>query len=534
MRKMTAKDAAESVEEDAAGITGESGGAVDGKADGKTMRGGNAAGQKAAATRTAVPSTAGRVPSAEATAKATLDRKYRQMTQAPLRRLILRMAVPAVVANMVSMVYNIVDTFFVGQLGNAASGAVGVVMPLMIVTQALGCYFGQGSGNRLSVELGKRHIERAKRLVAVGFYTAVGVSALVAVIGLLFREPLLRMCGATDTILPYAVEYAVPLLVVSPFVCSLFVLNMQLRFEGLAVESIVGIIVGTVLNIFLEPLMIFTLHLGIFGAGLATAISQTISWIVLLVFHVKRSGVKIHLRNYKVDMPLLREMNSGGLPSLIRNGMLSVSTGALNVAANPYGDAAIAAMTIVSRIMNFINTIQIGLGQGFQPVCGYNYGAHRFDRVRKGYWFIVQLSMTLLLVSSVLLSIFAHPMVSVFRNDPTVIRYGIQALRLDCLTFTLSGFVVPSNMMQQNIGHTVISSLVGLGRQGIFLLPGLWILPAHFGMLGVMLSQPVADVCTFLLTVPLQVYVMRELHDDKPIAMRHRHVFLHGLGTKRS
>ncbi|MCI1935306.1 MAG: MATE family efflux transporter [Bifidobacteriaceae bacterium] len=433
------------------------------------------------------------------------------MTQAPLRRLIVRMAIPAVIANVVSIIYNLTDTFFVGRLGTSASGALGIAFPIMVIIQATGLLFGQGSGNKLSIELGKKNISRARRLVSVGFFTALGVGALIGVVGLIFIRQLVGLFGATATIEPLALDYIRPLLFSAPFYCATFVLNPQMRYQGLAAYSMIGIISGAVLNIILEPIFIFVLGMGIFGAGLATAISQCVSFLMLLILHTKTGTVHLSLRNYKPDMLLLREMVGGGLPSLLRNGMLSVAVTFLNVAANPYGDAAIAAMAIVSRIITFTNTIMIGFGQGFQPVCGYNYGAGILSRVRKGYWFVVQASTVLLVVSSILQISFAPHLITIFRNDPQVVSYGALALRLQCCTLPLSGFIVMSNMMQQTIGRTLVSSIVGIARQGLGLVPALLILPPIFGFLGVQMAQPVADILALGITIPLQMRILREL-----------------------
>jgi Na+-driven multidrug efflux pump len=277
--------------------------------------------------------------------------------------------------------------------------------------------------------------------------------------------------------------------------------------------------------------------MGIFGAGLATAISQVVSFALLLLLHTKAGTVHLSIRNYKPDMLLWREIVGGGLPSLLRNGMLSVAVTFLNVAANPYGDAAIAAMAIVSRIITFTNTIMIGFGQGFQPVCGYNFGAGLISRVRKGYWFVVQASTVLLVLSSILQIIFAPHLVGLFRDDPQVVQYGALALRLQCITLPLSGFIVMSNMMEQTIGKTFISSVVGIARQGLGLVPALLILPPFFGFLGVQMAQPMADILALLITIPLQGRVLRELRDaDKNKAKlgmpKKRGGFLRMLGGK--
>ena len=338
--------------------------------------------------------------------RANADAKYRQMTGQPVKPLILKLCLPAVISNLVTTAYNLTDTFFIGQLGTAQSGAIGIAFSIMTVMQALGFFFGNGAGNSMSRELGKQNNERASRLLAVGFAGAVLSGLVIAAIGLLTLRPLVVMLGSTSTIAPYAVQYLTPLLVAAPCVCGSFALNGLLRYQGQSAFGMIGLVSGALLNFLLAPLFIFVLHLGIFGAGLATAICQTVSFAILTTMSARFGVMKLSLRNCRPDVLLMREVAGGGLPSLIRQGAGSISVTCVNIAANPFGDAAIAGIAIVMRIMLGANSVIVGLGQGFQPVCGYNYGAGLFARVKEGYWFCVRLATCVLVALAALLWIF--------------------------------------------------------------------------------------------------------------------------------
>ena len=442
---------------------------------------------------------------------AKADEKYHQMTGRPVKPLIIRLGLPAIVSNLVTMAYNLVDTYFIGQLGTSQSGAIGIAFSVMTIMQAIGFFFGNGGGNSMSREMGKQNNQRAARLLAVGFFGSVGFGTLLAVIGLLALRPLVFGLGATSTIAPYAMAYLTPILAVSPMVCGSFTMNGLLRYQGLSAYAMIGLVFGAVLNCFLAPLFIFVLHMGIFGAGLATAICQTISFLILLVMCRKVAVLKLTPREFKPDALLVRELIGGGLPSLLRQGVGSVATICVNTAANPFGDAAIAAMAIVMRLMMFTNSVIIGLGQGFQPVCGYNYGAGLFDRVKEGYWFCVRVSTMILLGFAIVLAWFAPELIALFRADPDVIRIGMLALRFQCCSLPIMGVNMISNMIQQTMGLTAVASFLGICRQGAYLVPLILVLPLVIGLFGVQMAQPMADVLTFLTTIPLQRRVLHRL-----------------------
>lgn len=440
------------------------------------------------------------------------EEKFRSMTQTPIPQLVLRLSAPTIISMLITSFYNMADTFFVGRIGTSATGAVGVVFSLMAVIQAFGFFFGHGSGNFISRKLGAQQGEEAAQMAAAGFFSALMGGFVLAVAGLIFLDPLVMLLGATETILPYAREYARYILIGAPYMAASLVLNNQLRYQGSAFYGMIGIASGAVLNIALDPLLIFGLGMGVSGAALATIISQFVSFLLLLRGTAQGGNLRLHWRHFKPSLGLYREMVRGGLPSLCRQGLASVATICLNLAAGPYGDAAIAAMSIVTRVSNFAASALIGFGQGFQPVCGFNYGARLYGRVRQAFWFCMKLSSAFLLVMAVLGLAFAPQLVALFRReDLEVIEIGARALRMQCITFPLLAWVTLVNMMTQTIGMAGRASLVAMARQGLFFVPAVLALTPLLGITGIQLSQPVADVLTFLLTLPIGIGVLREM-----------------------
>ena len=438
--------------------------------------------------------------------------KYVQMTTAPIPGLVTRLAVPTIISMLVTAFYNMADTFFVGRIGTSASAAVGVVFSLMAIIQACGFFFGHGSGNYISRALGANDGEDAERMAATGFFSALLTGALLAAVGILLIRPLARVLGSTETILPYAVDYMRVILIGAPWMMSSLVLNNQLRFQGSAFYSMIGIASGAVINIVLDPLLIFTFDMGIAGAALATIISQFVSFCLLLAGTLRGGNLRIRLKSFTPNGHYLKSIVNGGMPSLCRQGLNSVGTICLNLGAGIYGDAAIAAMSIVSRIVMFANSCVIGFGQGFQPVCGFCYGAKKYERVKQAFWFCVKSATIFLCCAAVLAFAFAPQLVAVFRKgDADVAAIGTVALRAQCLTFPLSAWIVLCNMMMQTIGKSVRASFLAMARQGLFFVPAVLILPRVLGLFGLQISQAVADVITFCASIPLQLSVFREM-----------------------
>lgn len=442
------------------------------------------------------------------------DEKYRMMTENPIPGLIGRLAVPTIISMLVTSFYNMADTFFVGRIGTSATAAVGVAFPVMAVIQALGFFCGHGSGNSISRKLGAQENDAAGELAATGFFVGMILGLLVLVLGLLFLTPLSRILGSTDTILPYTREYLGIILIGAPWMTAQFVLNNQIRFQGNAFYAMIGVGTGAVLNIILDPILIFGFRMGISGAALATVFSQLISFFLLLA-GVHFSGcIPIRLKNVRFHRERLREIAGGGLPSLFRQGLGSVATMTLNIAANPYGDAAIAAMSVVSRIFMFAISALIGFGQGFQPVCGFNYGAKKYGRVREAFWFCVKVSTIFLFALSILGFLLSGHLIGIFRDDPEVIRIGTAAVRFQCATLILNGWIVMNNMMTQTMGKTFYASLLASARQGLFFIPILLILPRILGLIGIQSAQA-ADLFAFLLSVVLYRKVTAELNAEE-------------------
>lgn len=445
------------------------------------------------------------------------EEKYQMMIETPIPGLIGKLAVPTIISMLVTSFYNMADTFFVGKIGTSATAAVGVAFPVMAIIQALGFFCGHGSGNSISRKLGAQENDAAGELAATGFFGGLLLGCFVLIGGSLFLTPLSRILGSTDTILPYTRDYLGIILIGAPCMTSQFVLNNQIRFQGNAFYAMIGVGTGAVLNIILDPVFIFGFHMGISGAALATVISQSVSFLLLFVGIRISDCIPIRLKNVRFNKERLLEIAGGGLPSLFRQGLGSIATMTLNIAANPYGDAAIAAMSVVSRISMFAISALIGFGQGFQPVCGFNYGAKKYNRVREAFWFCVKVSTSFLLVIAVVGYMFSGNLIGIFRDDPEVIRIGTVALRFQCITLILNGWIVMNNMMTQTMGKTFYASLLASARQGLFFIPILLILPRIFGLMGIQAAQAAADVFAMILSWIIYQLVMKELKKEEAV-----------------
>ena len=443
----------------------------------------------------------------------TPEQKLTYMTETPLARLILSLAIPTIISMLISSFYNMADTYFVGLIGSAsASGAVGVVFPLMSIMQAVGFMFGHGSGNHMSRALGAGRTDDAQAMATTGFVCSFAVGALIMLVGLAAAEPLVFLLGSTDTIAPYAQAYIRYLMPGVPFLISSLVVNNQLRFQGSAFYGMIGITTGAVLNILLDPLFIFGMGMGVAGAALATSLSQFVSFVILLLMTRRGANIRIRLRTFSPTLRSFAEILRGGIPSLARQGLNSLATVCLNLAAGGYGDAAIAAMSIVSRVMMMTISAIIGFGQGFQPVCGFNYGAKLYGRVRKAFWFCVRSCFCILMVLAVLACVFAPQIISLFlANDADVQRIGTLALRLQCICLPLFSFNCMANMMLQTMGIAGRATLLAVSRQGLFFIPAVLGLEKLIGLLGVQLAQPVSDLLSFFLSIPITLAVLKEM-----------------------
>jgi putative MATE family efflux protein len=441
------------------------------------------------------------------------DPRYTRMVQAPIGRLILSLAVPTIISMLITSIYNMADTYFVSKLGTSASGAVGVVFSLMAIIQAVGFTVGMGSGSLISRFLGAHRTDEASRVAASGFYMSILFGALLTVIGLFSLDPLMQGLGATSTILPYARDYARYILFAAPVMSASFVLNNILRAEGQARLAMIGIATGGILNCVLDPLFIFVFKMGIAGAAIATALSQLTSMLILLSCFLRgRTVCKLGLRKLSRTPGTYLQILKNGLPSFCRQGLASISTVVLNVNAAVYGDAAVAAMSIVGKIFMFIFSFTLGIGQGYQPVLGYNYGAKRFGRVKDAFFFTLKTCMAIMIVCGIGGFATAPSLMKLFiATDPDVVAIGARALRAQCLAMPLIPLAVMCNMTFQSIGKAWTATFLAATRQGIFFLPLILVLPRLFGLTGVQITQPLSDVCTFLCCLPFIFHFFREL-----------------------
>lgn len=438
---------------------------------------------------------------------------YQFLTQAPVSRVILTMAVPTIVSMLVTCLYTIVDTYFVGKLNTQSTAAVGIVFSLMCLIQAIGSFFGHGSGSYMSRELGARRNDNAATMAATGFVYAIVTGVAIAAIGLMSLRTLSVWLGSTPTVLPYTEQYMAIILLGTPFQIASFTLNSQLRMQGNTHYAMWGIVSGAVLNVLLDPLLIFGCSLGLRGAALATVIGQVVSFVILYIMcnRQRATGVGIHLRKFSLRWHYEREIIYGGSPSLSRQGLASISVVLLNLAAARYGDAAVAAMSIVSRVTMFVMSVIVGLGQGFQPFCGYCYGAKLYVRLREGFWFTVKTGFVFLTLFAAVVYCFAEQTVALFRDDAIVIAVGSTALRWHLVAYPLNAYIMTSNMMLQTTRRPLRANLLASARKGLVFIPFILLLPHLFGLMGVAMCQAVCDVVTFLLAIPIMRLTFKEL-----------------------
>ena len=441
--------------------------------------------------------------------------QYDKMTKQPVGSLVITLGIPTTISMLVTNIYNMVDTMFVGKLGTSASGAVGIVFGFMSILQAFGFLFGQGAGSIISRRLGNKDEDSASVVASTAFFSSMFMGLLIGILGTVFNTKMVYLLGSTDTILPYAKTYSLFILAAAPFMTSTFTMNNILRFEGKASLSMVGLMTGAILNMVGDPILMFGLDMGIAGAGLSTAISQFVSFCVLLsMFLSGKTQSKLSVRKITREFNVLFDIVATGFPSLVRQGLQAVSTMILNQQARIYGDAAVAAMSIVSRISFFIFAVGLGIGQGFQPVCGFNYGAKKFSRVKEAFSFTLVAGEVLLGMFAVAGLLFSNQAIAVFRDDAEVIAFGTPALRYQCMALFLNPLIVLSNMTLQSTGQRAWATFLSMMRSGLYLIPMIYILTYTMGARGIQLAQPVSDVLSFATALPVIVNFIRKLPED--------------------
>lgn len=438
--------------------------------------------------------------------------KYEMMTSGKIPAIVTRLALPSIVSVLITSIYNLADTAFVGKISTQATAAVGVVFAYMSLIQAFAFFFGHGAGNYISRALGAKEEGKAESMAANGFFSCFITGLLFMTLGLVFMNPLLRLMGATETILPDARSYFLYIAIASPFIMTSLVLNNLMRFQGNAAMSMIGILAGAILNIGLDPLFIFVLDMGVAGAGLATMISQIVSWGLLLILERQRGGIAIRLKLYRPTWFEAKEIVEGGIPSLGRQGLMALSSVFLNNAAALYVepeqvDSAIAAFSVASRAISFASSIIIGFGQGFQPVCGFNYGANKPERVIRAFWFAVAVGTGYAVAVSFVGYFLAPNIIALFRKeDPFLIEIGAETLRFSCIAFSFSAFTTVSGMFLQAVNYSIPATLVSASRSGLFYVPFLFVLGFSLGRTGLCLTQMAGDLAAFVFAIPFLIY----------------------------
>lgn len=457
------------------------------------------------------------------------NEQYNKMVNTPVWKLITKLAIPTIISMLVTSLYNMADTFFVSQLGTEASAAVGIVFPIMSIIQAFGFTLGMGSGSLVSIRLGQKRNEEASVISSTAFFAALSVGLLITCFGNIFARAVLGFVGADETVLPFARDYAFFIFWGAPFMCASFVLNNDLRAEGKAFFSMIALTTGGILNMILDPFFIFNelpvfgtrlvlkgFGFGIRGAALCTLISQFTSFWLLFSFYLRRKSIcHISIKNISKDLRVLGKVTATGLPSLARQGLASIASILLNRNAALFGISAIAAMSIVGKIIMFIASMMIGIGQGFSPVSGYNYGAKRYDRVKKAYIFLVASGACVMSVFAAAAVIFAPQIIAAFRNDPDVIEVGTVALRWQAAFLPLHALIVGTNMLMQSTRHIKAATFLSMNRQGVYFIPAILILPQFFGLFGVEISQAVADLFSTFTAIPYMIWFFRKLPQTK-------------------
>ena len=438
--------------------------------------------------------------------------QFRKMTETPIPKLILSLAAPTILSMLITSIYNLADTFFVGQISTSASGAVGIVSSLMAILQALGFMLGHGSGSIISRSLGSQNTDAATRFASTSFFTALVFGGIITAAGLLTLPDFMMLLGSTETILPHACAYARYILLAAPIMMSSLVMNNILRYEGKASFAMIGLVTGGLLNIALDPLFIFGLGMGTAGAGLATALSQTISFCILLSMFLRGKTVsQFRLSAVTREARDFGRILLGGAPSFGRQGLNSIGGMLLNIAARGYGDAAVAGMSIVSRIFMFIISVAIGVGQGLQPVASFNYGARKYRRVRQAAIFTIEAAFCMLVVLVGLCWVNGDALIRLFRDAPAVTAVALPAFHYQCLAMLLHPIIVVANMTFQSVGASGRATFLACCRQGVFFIPLILILPRTHGLFGVEICQPIADVLTFLVSLPFLIAFLQQL-----------------------
>ena len=447
----------------------------------------------------------------------TTQLHYKKMTETPVAKLVVRLGIPTTVSMLITSIYNMADTYFVGTLGKSAQGAIGILFTLQSIIQAVAFMLGHGSGTYVSKELANKDVNKASAYVSSAFFLGGAIGLIFAAVGLAVLSPFMKLLGSTDTILPYAKQYGMWVLISCPFMICSLILNNNLRYEGKAFYAMIGLVSGGILNMGMDAVFIRVCNLGVFGAGMATAISQIISFTILLILYFKTAQSSISLRNISRQLKLYLQIFKNGLPSLIRQGLNSISSGLLNKLAGTYGaqishemaDAAIDAMTVVNRISNFVMCVGMGISQGLQPVASFNYQAKKYARVKRALLVTLLITWGCIVVLGVPVACAPRFFVSLFQHEEMVLDFATPAMLYAMIGQLFVPLFIPLNMMFQSIRKSGMASFLAMLRSGLLFIPILFATTAMFGLTGIQISQPIADVLTGLVSLPILIHFFK-------------------------
>ena len=443
------------------------------------------------------------------------DQHYIKMTQTPVAKLILRLGIPTTISMLITNIYNMADTYFVGTLGESAQAATGVLFTVQAILQGIAFMLGHGGGTFISRNLADKNINEASKYVSTAFFTGASAGLLISVLGLIFLEPMVLLLGSTRTILPHAKQYGFWILTACPFIICSLIINNALRYEGKAFYAMFGLTTGGLLNILLDYILVARMNKGVYGAGLATAVSQMVSFLILLYMYIRMAQSKISFRKVSKDIRVYLSILRVGLPSLIRQGLNAVTSGVLNNVTKPFGDAAIAAMSVVNRYSSFLMCVGLGMGQGFQPVASFNYQAKKYSRVKNGLLFTTAFGLVFIGGMSVVSIFFSEYIISIFQSHPDVILIGSKAMRYAAIGMMFMPLSVPVNMLYQSIQEPRISSFLSMIRSGAVTIPVLLFVTPLLGILSIQIAQPSADIIAGIISIFFVIRFIRKLPADQ-------------------
>ena len=439
------------------------------------------------------------------------------MLNDPISRVIPKMAVPTIVAFLITSIYSLADTYFVSSLGTNATAAVSVNASLDQMIMMCGSMLAMGANSYIARLLGEGNEKKASQVLSTSFFAAFAMGVLLLVFGSIFMTPMVRLLGATPTCEQYSIDYATYILLAAPFMASNFVMNQCLRSEGSATLSMVGMGFGGILNIILDPIFIFTLDMGVAGASLATAISKFVSFAILIFPYItRRSLLDLSIKNFKPSKDIISKVVSVGSSSLFRNGLNVISAILLNNIAGGISDSVLAAVGVSNKIMMFPFCIILGFGNGFQPVAGFNWGAKRYDRVEESYKFSARVSLIGSLIMAALIALFCDQLIVLFAGeDMEMRRIGAFCILAQCIALPVHAWVAIVNMLCVGLGNAKGAMLLATARQGTCFIPFVHIMAALLGAYGVASVQALADVLSLALALPLMLAMKKRIEKAK-------------------